>query len=357
MISIYEPYLTEDIKKYAHDAIESSWISSQGKYLSLISHLLMDINGSKNVLLCNNGTSATHLMAIGLKFKHPKIKNIIVPNNVYVAAWNCFLMNPVYNLIPVDCSLDTWNYDLDELDIILNEYSPEDTAVLIVHNIGNILNLPLLKGKYKDYVFLEDNCEGFLGKYTEYPSGSQSLMSSTSFFANKTITSGEGGALFTDDDELAEYLNSVRTQGSTKYKFVFDKLGYNYRMTNVQAAILYGQLLHLDEILISKQRVFSIYKRLLSDFTFQSTEIDTVHSNWMLGINLHRDVRDISLRLFQQGIETRPMFYPMSSHKHLTQYVGKEENARVLSKNCLIFPSHPALQFNQIEFICQILRG
>lgn len=356
MISIYEPYLTNEIKQYAHDAIESSWISSQGKYLHLIDSLLLELNQSKNVLLCNNGTSATHLMAVGLKFKYPKIKNIIVPNNVYVAAWNCFLMNPIYNLIPVDCSIQTWNYDLNELDEKLNEYSPEDTAVLIVHNMGNILNLPLLKDKHKNYVFLEDNCEGFLGKYNDIPSGSASLISSTSFFANKTITSGEGGALFTNDDELAEYLNSVRTQGSTGHKFIFDKLGYNYRMTNVQAAILYGQLLHLDEILSNKRRVFDTYKSILSDFTFQVNEADTTHSNWMLGVNLHKNVRDISLRLFQLGIETRPMFYPMSSHNHLKKYAGKETNAEQLSKTCLILPSHPTLQFNQIEYICKLLK-
>jgi perosamine synthetase len=111
MINIYEPYLNKNTKKYAHDAIDSSWISSNGKYLNLVKDELTSINQNKYVLLCNNGTTATHLLAIGLKFKYPNIKNLIVSNNVYVAAWNCFLMNPIFNLIPIDSNIDTWNID------------------------------------------------------------------------------------------------------------------------------------------------------------------------------------------------------------------------------------------------------
>ena len=139
MINIYEPYKSDT--KHVTDAIESNWISSHGKYLNIIKDQLIYLNGSKYVILCNNGTTATHLLAIGLKYKYPKIMNLIVPNNVYIAAWNAFIINPIYNLIPIDCDLDTWNIDLNLLDIKLQEYSPEDTAVLIVHNIGNIVNV------------------------------------------------------------------------------------------------------------------------------------------------------------------------------------------------------------------------
>jgi perosamine synthetase len=359
MINIYEPYLNEINLSYAHDALNSTWISSHGKYLNMIKDDLTELNQSKYVLLCNNGTTATHLMAIGLKFKYPKIKNIIVPNNVYVAAWNSFLMNPIFNLIPIDSDLKTWNINHEELDKTIKQFSSEDTAILIVHNIGNIINVPNLMGKYPDYVFLEDNCEGFLGEYEYKKSGSKSLMSTVSFFGNKTLTCGEGGALFTNDDDIFEYLNSVRSQGSTSRKFIFDKLGYNYRMTNLQAAILKGQIDNLDIILDKKNNVFELYKKNLSDIVyFQEKEDNTKHSNWMIGINLGENVDKISLELYKQGVDTRPMFPIMSEHKHLRIFsdTKKEVNSKILSENCIILPSHPNLQKGDINYICNLIR-
>lgn len=359
MINIYEPYINEQNLSFAHDALNSTWISSHGKYLNLIKDDLISLNESKYVLLCNNGTTATHLMAIGLKYKYPNIKNIIVPNNVYVAAWNSFLMNPIFNLIPVDSNLETWNIEYSELDKKIKQHSSKDTAILIVHNIGNIINVPLLKEKYPDYVFLEDNCEGFLGEYDSSKSGSKSLMSSVSFFGNKTLTCGEGGALFTDDEEIFEYLNSVRTQGSTSKKFIFDKLGYNYRMTNLQAAILKGQIDSIDIIKSKKQKVFDLYRNQLSDIVhFQKNEENTKHSNWMLGVQLDMDVDNISLELYKQGVETRPMFPTMSEHKHLSIFsdTNEEKNSKILSKRCIILPSHPNLQKGDINYICNLIK-
>lgn len=360
MINIYEPYLNKKNLSFAHDAIESTWISSHGKYLNIIKEDLIDISGSKYVLLCNNGTTATHLMAIGLKFKHPNIKNIIVPNNVYVAAWNCFLMNPEFNLIPIDSDLETWNINYVELDKKLKEYSSEDTAILIVHNIGNIVNVQTLKEKYPDYIFIEDNCEGFLGEYGGFKSGSKSLMSSVSFFGNKTLTSGEGGALFTDDEDIFEYLNSVRTQGSTNKKFIFDKLGYNYRMTNIQAALLKGQIDDLCDILEKKEFIFNLYKSILSDFVeFQKVEPNTKHSNWMFGIKVNNDVNVLSLELYKQGVENRPMFPPMSYHDHLFRFSKPEEeiNSKKLKDSCLILPSHPNLLKEEVNYICELIKN
>lgn len=359
MINIYEPYFNKKNLSFAHDAIDSTWISSHGKYLNIIKEDLLNLNDSKYVLLCNNGTSATHLMAIGLRYKYPNIKNVIVPNNVYVAAWNCFLMNPEFDLKPVDSNLETWNIDYIELDKKLKENSPKDTAVLIVHNIGNIINVPLLKKKYPEYIFMEDNCEGFLGEYGGHKSGSKSLMSSISFFGNKTLTSGEGGALFTDDGDIFEYLNSVRTQGSTNRKFIFDKLGYNYRMTNIQAAILKGQIDDINTIREKKEFVFNLYKKILSGFVeFQKIEADTKHSNWMVGIKVGDEITGLSLELYKQGVETRPMFSPMSDHQHLLKFSKKSEeiNSKKLKDSCLILPSHPNLQKGDINYICELIK-
>ena len=351
-IKIYEPYLNDEILKYAHDALNSSWISSNGKYLDLVSEKLKIINNRKHVILCSNGTTATHLMALGLNFKYPKIKNIIVPNNVFVAAWNSFLVNPIYNLIPIDSDIKTWNFDLYELDKAISEKSPDDTAILLVHNIGNIINLIKLKEKYPNWIFLEDNCEGFLGSYEGMPSGSKSFLSSVSFFGNKIITSGEGGAIFIDDDDTYEYLNSVKSQGLTKTKFLFDKLGYNYRMTNIEAAILYGQLEILEEIIEKKRQIVNLYKENLIGFKFQTVEINTKHSNWMVGIDLENKINShILIHKLENYIETRPMFPVIDSHKHLSNLNNKNNNSNYLYNNVIILPSHLKLNEETIAYI------
>ena len=250
MIPIYQPYFTQKNLEHAHKAIDSGWISSQGEYLDLSKNKLKELLGCKRLILTNNGTTATHLLALALKYKHPHITKIIVPNNVYVAAWNSFLFDKNYELIPIDSDLNTWNFDITKIKSLIDE----NTAILVVHNIGNIVNVPKLKIEFPNTVILEDNCEGFLGKYGDKYTGTESFASSISFFGNKIITSGEGGAFITNDDDVFEYINKVKSQGQSNEKFIHDVLGYNYRMTNIQAAILYGQLDSLNEIKEKKHK-------------------------------------------------------------------------------------------------------
>ena len=244
MIPIYKPYFTENNLKYAHEALSSGWVSSQGEYLDIVKNKLKEFLNCKKLILTNNGTTATHLIALALKYKYPHIKKIIVPNNVYVAAWNSFLFDKEYELVPIDADLDTWNFDLNKLESVIDE----DSAVLIVHNIGNVIDVPMLKNRFPNTIFIEDNCEGFLGKYGDKYTGTDSFASSISFFGNKTLTSGEGGAFITNDCDVFEYINKIKSQGQSNEKFIHDVLGYNYRMTNVQAEILLGQLECIDEI-------------------------------------------------------------------------------------------------------------
>jgi perosamine synthetase len=215
----------------------------------------------------------------------------------------------------------------------------------------------------KNFILLEDNCEGFLGKYNDLPSGSESWLSSISFFGNKTITSGEGGALFTNDEETGEHLQSVSCQGITSKKFIFDKLGYNYRMTNIQAAILYGQLKNVKEITEKKQIVFEKYKKELSsvnEIKFQKQEIGTTHSNWMFGIRFpefsYNDLKELELYLYHNDIETRPMFPPINLHKHYSYINTDLPNCKKVYESSLILPSYPELENNEIEYICNTIK-
>lgn len=358
MIPVYKPYLPKYITKYAHDAIDSTWISSSGEYLNKATEKIKELFGYKYVILTNNGTTAGHLMSIGLNYKFNK-KIIVVPNNVYVAAWNVFKMNPIYDFKVIDCNLDTWCGDYEKYLID----NPTDNIILIVHNINSIVNVDNLKQKFPNNIFLEDNCEGFLGKYNNKFTGSESYISTISFFGNKNITSGEGGAIIFDDEFLFEFLNSTRCQGSTNEKFIFNKLGYNYRMTNVEAALLYGQLLYIDEIIELKKKVFNLYEKLLDNYeniTIQKTTESTIRSNWMFGIKFNNfnenKIKDVELNLYENGIETRRMFPPISYHKHLQNDKYKIDNSQKIYDSSLILPSYPELNSQQIFKIVDIIK-
>lgn len=358
MLPIYQPYLPKACLRYAHDALDSTWISSQGVYIDKAKDLLKETIGSKYVILINNGTCATHMLALGLSYKYPHIRKLIVPNNVYVAAWNSFLFSGGIKLIPVDANLATWNMD----PALIPEYDKE-TALLVVHNLGNIVNVPAIQRTHPNLLIVEDNCEGIFGKYEGRFSGTASEIASVSFFGNKTITSGEGGAIFTQDEALFEYLNSVRGQGQSSVRYIHDKLGYNYRMTNVQAAILYGQLEMRDEIRERKREVFSWYKSELSgveEVHFQKEEEHTEHAQWMFAVRFdgftHSRKRELELFLFENNIETRPMFYSINEHAHLKNIPSVNTIADQLNHQCLLLPSFPELTRSQVLTVCRKIK-
>lgn len=363
MIPIYQPYLPESSLEYAHDAIDSTWISSQGKYKEKVVEKLKELLGVKYILLLNSGTAASHLLSRALMNFYPSIKNIIVPNNVYVAAWNGFLFDNYYKLIPIDSNIHTWSMDFiklpDKVDI-------NTTAFLAVHNVCGVVNVPQIKRKYENIIVVEDACEGFLGKYEEKNVGTDSLCSALSFFGNKNITCGEGGALLTNNKDLYDFVNKLHGQGQSNIRYIHDELGYNYRMTNIQAAVLYGQLEILPEIIEMKQKVFDTYREMISTIPFveiQSTELNTKSPNWMMGIRILDNpygYNHVEEFFKENGVEVRPMFYPMSSHKYIDKYINNPYNeviSPILSKECLMLPSYPELKYEDIEKICDVLRS
>ncbi|HEY5267650.1 MAG TPA: DegT/DnrJ/EryC1/StrS family aminotransferase [Candidatus Saccharimonadales bacterium] len=356
-IPIYKPYLPKESLDYAHKALDSTWISSKGDYIQIVQEKLQELLNTKHVLLVNNGTSACHLVAKALTHKHG-INKIIVPNNVYVAAWNAFLFDKEYELLGIDADLDTWNFDLQELDITIKMY-PE-AAVLVVHNVGNIINVPELQKKYPSTVFVEDNCEGFLGTYNGMQSGTAGFASAISFFGNKNITCGEGGAFITNDESAYNFIKSTHAQGQSSTRFIHDILGNNFRMTNIQAAILLGQLEVLPEIWDRKLSLFENYRDALDgrqDIFMQTMAPDTAHSNWMFGVRIpgNENYEKAELYFKGQGIEIRPMFYPIHAHQYLVNDYSVSwsncDNAELLNKECFILPSYVELTKQEQDHI------
>lgn len=342
MIPVYEPYLPSKSLRYAHEALDSGWISWRGKFRDMASERLCDLMGVKYVLLTSSGTTAAHLTAKCFRFRYPGISKIFLPNNVYVAAWNVFVYDGIpYEYSVMDVDLDTWN--------MVPPKEADNSLVLAVHNLGNVVNIPKLKQRMSNTVFVEDACEALFGEYEGKAVGTESLCASFSFFGNKNVTCGEGGALVTNDEELYQFANNIHGQGQSETQYVHDLLGYNYRMTNVQAAILYGQLEIIDEIRERKDALFDKYRGAFlscDHVAVQKIENGTSHSKWMFGIRIKGSsgYEKIQGILREDGIETRPMFYQMSSHAHLSFIKARDEtNACTLSRECLMLPSYPAI--------------
>ncbi len=367
MIPVYKPYFPADAFKYAKDALDSTWISSHGKYIDLATEKLRELLNVRHVLLVNNGTSAVHLLSRIVSFKHPEIYKLVIPNNVYVAAINGFLFDGRFLLKPCDADISTWNYDLDILEKMLDLENDGRVGVLVVHNLGNIINVPKLMKKYPNIVFIEDNCEGLFGLYEGQQSGTASLASAISFFGNKNITCGEGGAVITNDSEAYEYAKCLQGQGQSSKRFIHNEMGYNYRMTNIQAAILLGQLDIVDEIKEKKLELFNTYRNALGGgrediICCQKIEDNTSPANWMFGVRVvnSRFSYEAAEGFFKSyNIEIRPMFYPISFHRHIENepriLIGSNDVARKLNNECFILPSYPDLSKDEINHIINAL--
>ena len=361
MIPIYKPYLTK-YKSSSIQAISDEWISNYGMYVPLSEEKLCEIYKSKFCILTNNGTSATHCLFLALKYRYPDIKTIYVPNNVFVAAWNCALMEYDKSQLKVmKMNPDTFNIDTSEEYIKSLE---KNACILIVHNLGNIVNVPRLKRLRPDLIFIEDNCEGFFGKYENKYSGTSidCMCSSISFYANKTLTTGEGGAFLTNDNDIYLYIKSIYSHGMSEERYIHNFIAYNYRMTNIQAALLYEQLKDVKHIIDLKRDIFKNYD-MLFDLLIQEKSIvkiqqehDTVQADWMYCIIIPRiNFKRLECFLDDHKVQIRPFFYDIRRHKHLSDiHVDYDEVLQY--KYGIMLPSFPELTIEEQTYVANCIK-
>ena len=342
---VYEP-LVRPYTKSILKAINDGWVSSQGEFIQKTTNLLKNILNTPYLILTNNGTSSTHLLYLSLKYKYPNLTRIYVPNYVFAAVWNCALYEYDSTSISVlDTNAETMNMRVDDEYILSLE---KGSAIVIVHNIANVVDVPRLKALRPDIIFVEDNCEAFLEKYGDKYTGTESLCAALSFFGNKIITSGEGGAFYTNDRELYEYIYKTCHHGMTHDRYIYDVLGRNYRMTNLQAALLYDQLLDIQNILELKVNVYNNYCSL-----FKNTPVEVkTTGKWMFVIQIpNMKYKDFYDYMMSNGIDTRPMFYHIHSHNHLriidcNSYIENQHEIAII-------PSSPTLTYDDQVYIAE----
>ena len=359
-IPLAEPDLRGNEAVYLNKCLETGWISSIGPFVNNFEQRLADFVGVPHALTTGNGTVALHLALAALRIGPGD--EVIVPDLTFAATANAVIYCGATPVL-VDVSPDDWNLDPVAVRAAI---SPRTKAILPVHLYGHpcrmdeILAIAEEAGLY----VVEDAAESLGSRWREHPSGSQGDIACFSFYGNKLITTGEGGACVTRSAELHERMSFLRDHGmNKKRRYWHEEVGFNYRITSLQAAIGIAQMERIDELLSIKRRHAELYRRGLQGLGLEmSGELPGCYSSyWMFNILLPEgiDRQEFMQLLEQRGIATRTVFYPIHQMPPYQRYVRPGQSFPVadrLSARGLTLPSATTLRDDQIARVCATLR-
>ena len=355
-IPVYQPSLTGNEKKYVNECLDSTWISSKGKFIPEFETRFAEYTETKYAATVCNGTVALHLALVALGVGPGD--EVIVPTLTYIASVNVIAYTgatPVF----VDSLPDTWQMDPADVS---RKITPRTRAIMAVHLYGHPCDMDALVSISKEHsIFLVEDCaEAFGSRYDGRHVGTFGAISTYSFFGNKTITAGEGGMVTTNDETLHDRVVHFKGQGLAKHRqYWHDVIGYNYRMTNICAAIGLAQLEQADCFLESKREIAYWYREFLRDVpvTVHGEIGNVVNSFWMSSILVDDPAKRDPLReaLDEQGIETRPLFYPAHTMPMYSLKFQRHPVAENLGWRGLNLPSWPGLQKIQVQGICEVI--
>jgi perosamine synthetase len=352
-IPVYQPTLSGNEKKYVNECLDSNWISSKGRFVREFEQHFGEYTGIKHATGVSNGTVALHLalMALGVG----PDDEVIVPTLTYIASVNAITYTgatPVF----VDSLQDTWQMDPQD---VRHKITPRTKAIMAVHLYGHPCDMDAIQSIAKEHgLFVVEDCaEAFGTLYKGKHVGSFSDIATYSFFGNKTITTGEGGMVVTDDETLFDRAVHFKGQGLANHReYWHDVIGYNYRMSNICAAIGLAQLEQADEFISRKRQIAEWYKVALQGqpVTVHGEFGAVRHSYWMVSILVEKAQQRDPLRevLTAAGIETRPLFYPIHTMPMYAQRFQRHPVAENLGWRGINLPSWPYLSKEQVERIC-----
>jgi len=354
---VYKPMLTGNEKRYVNECLDSTWISSKGRFVNEFENNFADYIGTKYAIGVSNGTVALHLALLALGVGEGD--EVIVPTLTYIASVNAITYTgakPVF----VDSLEDTWQMDPQE---IINKITDKTKAVIAVHLYGHPCEMDKIVDicKKNNLFLIEDAAEAIGSKYNNKIVGGFGDVGTFSFYGNKTITTGEGGMVVTNDDTLFDRIQHIKGQGLAKYReYWHDIIGYNYRMTNICAAIGLAQLENIQFIIEKKQKIANWYKEGLknSEIIFHNAIGDVFHSYWMCSILVKSIKKRDLLRehLKKNGIETRPLFYPVHTMPMYSFKYEKHSVAEKLGWQGINLPSYPELNKEDVDYIVEKIK-
>jgi perosamine synthetase len=356
-IRVAEPVLDGREAEYVLECLRDTWISSRGKFLDQFEAMLADYCDVSDAVVTNNGTTALHLALVAAGIQADD--EVILPTLTYIATANavryCGAI-PVF----VDSEPDYLNVDVNQIESAITNRTK---AILTVPLYGHPVDMdPILDiAERHGLMVIEDSAEALGACYKNQKVGSLAKSSTFSFFGNKLITTGEGGAIVTNDPELAKYMRFLRGQGvDPDRRYWHPEIGFNYRMTNIAAAIGVAQMEKIAYHLQRRKRVAQWYFERFKDYQdllqLPYSASWAEHSYWMFTVLLQPNVdvnRDEWMEaMASDNIETRPVFYPAHWMPAYKQFGGSFPVADSCSARGVNLPTHGNLTEADVDYVC-----
>ena len=365
-IPVCEPFLNGNEKEYVNDCLTTGWISSTGKYVKAFEESFAVYCGAKYAVGVCNGTVALHLALTALDIK--KGDEVIIPNFTMIASAFaiCYTgATPVF----VDAEPETWNINTLKIEEKITDKTKAIMPVSIFGHPCEMDRIWELAEKYGLKV-IEDAAESHGAEYNGIKTGNLADITTFSFFANKNITTGEGGMILTNDKDLYEkvqYYKNMCFPLNSPRDYIHEHIGFNYRMSNIHAAIGLAQVERADEYKNLRIKNAEYYKYYLADvpgIIFQKTKNHALNVHWMNGIvidsNKYGKTRNELISFLKEnGVDTRLFFIGMNQQPSLIQYgcnpTGDFNITKWLSENGFYLPSASNLSEDKIKLICELI--
>lgn len=366
MIPVNEPLLNGNEKKYLCECIDTGWIGSDGPFVRKFEEEMAKYVGRKFAVAVTNGTAALELAVTALGIGAGD--EVIMPTFTIISCAQAVVKaggKPVL----IDSDYHTFNMKVEDIEA---KITPKTKAIMVVHVYGLPVDMDSILELAQKYnlKIIEDAAEMHGQTYKNKKCGSFGDISIFSFYPNKHITTGEGGMVLMDDDKLYERCKSLRNlcfSSDSSKRFIHEELGWNLRMSNLQAAVGLAQLERIDEIIAKKRKIGSLYQELLSDIEVINLPIKTTpyaeNIYWVFAVTLKdrypKNAHEVMKELAYRGIGTRPFFYPMHKQpvfNRMGLFIGeKYPNAEKLYERGFYLPSGLALTEEQIKEVSKVM--
>lgn len=364
-------------KKYVNDALDQGWVSTGGAYITKLEQSMAEFLHVEEVVACQSGTSALHLSMVEAGVQPGDV--VLVPPLTFIAAVNPVkyqFATPVF----IDCD-DFFCMDPLKLEQFCREechftngaltYKDKSVkAIVIVHVFGNLADMVAILQIAKKYnlIIIEDATEALGSKFTEGPlagryAGTIGDFGAFSFNGNKIITTGGGGAVVAKDAQKAKHIRYLSTQAKNdEHYYIHNEIGYNYRMTNLQAALGVAQMEELPEFIRRKQANYDKYCQLFADFELGEMiafRLGTSSNKWFYSLEINRDkvkatMREIITALEQYGVQTRAIWGLINEQiPYLKEYAYKMESAPYYAERILNLPCSTQITIDEIEYAAE----
>jgi len=364
VIPVSEPLLDEQALSNLQEAVRTGWISSEGRFIREFERRWAEYCGVSHGIAVCNGTVALELAMAALAL--PVGSEVILPSFTIISCAAAVLRTGCRPVL-VDCEPETWCLDVAE---VRRKITDKTRAIMPVHMYGHMADMGPLIELQREFglAIIEDAAEAHGAKYQGRRAGGLGTMGCFSFYANKIVTTGEGGMVVTDDAKLAEHARNLRNLCFRRdQRFLHTELGYNFRMTNLQAAIGLAQVERIDDHLMRKRRMAAHYGERLREI--DGLRLPVERSNvrnvyWMYGIVLEDsipiDAATLGTRLREQGVDSRPFFLGMHEQpvlRELGLFAGETYPVtEQLARRGLYLPSGLGLGEAEIDSVCRAVK-